>query len=96
MSQVLREAQHRFGIKRFRTGQREILEAVFARRNVLGLMPTGAGKSLTYQLPAVFLPRPVVVVSPLIARTASSKSASGIAIATNSTATTKKFSPVRV
>ena len=63
---VLREAQTRFGIKRFRTGQREVLEAVFEERNVLALMPTGAGKSLTYQLPALFLPKPVVVVSPLI------------------------------
>jgi len=64
---VVREARRRFGIKRFRPGQREVLEAVFAGRNVLGLMPTGAGKSLTYQLPALFMARPVVVVSPLIA-----------------------------
>ena len=66
-SELLREARQRFGIRRFRPGQREILEAVFEGRSVLGLMPTGAGKSLTYQLPAVFLPKPVVVVSPLIA-----------------------------
>ena len=64
---VLREAQQRFGIKRFRSGQREVLEAVFHGRSVLGLMPTGSGKSLTYQLPALFLSRPVIVVSPLIA-----------------------------
>lgn len=61
------EACRRFGIKRFRSGQKEVLEAVFNGRNVLGLMPTGAGKSLCYQLPALFLPKPVVVVSPLIA-----------------------------
>lgn len=61
------EAKERFGIKRFRPGQREVLEAVFAGRNVLALMPTGAGKSLCYQLPALFLPFPVIVVSPLIA-----------------------------
>lgn len=60
-------ARARFGVQRFRPGQREILEAVFAGRDVLGLMPTGGGKSLTYQLPALFLPHPVVVVSPLIA-----------------------------
>lgn len=60
-------ARERFGIRRFRPGQREILEAVFAGRDVLGIMPTGGGKSLTYQLPALFLPQPVVVVSPLIA-----------------------------
>lgn len=64
---ILVEARRRFGIKGFRPGQREILEAVFQGRDVLGLMPTGGGKSLTYQLPALFLPRPVVVVSPLIA-----------------------------
>ena len=65
--EILRQAQERFGIKRFRSGQKEVLEEVFAGRSVLGLMPTGAGKSLTYQLPALFLQRPVVVVSPLIA-----------------------------
>lgn len=64
---ILREARSRFGIRGFRPGQREILEAVFRGRDVLGILPTGAGKSLTYQLPALFLPRPVVVVSPLIA-----------------------------
>ena len=66
MAQVLKMAQQHFGIKRFRPGQREVLESVFAGRDTLALMPTGAGKSLTYQLPALFLPRPVVVVSPLI------------------------------
>src|SRR4051812_5857173 len=63
---VLREAHARFNITRFRPGQREIIESVFGSRNTLGLMPTGSGKSLTYQIPALFLPRPVVVVSPLI------------------------------
>ena len=66
-AQVLHLAQTRFGIKDFRSGQRAVLEHVFAGRSVLGLMPTGAGKSLTYQLPALLLPKPVVVVSPLIA-----------------------------
>ena len=64
---VLHQAQQRFHIRRFRPGQREVLDAVFQRKNVLAIMPTGAGKSLTYQLPALFLPKPVVVVSPLIA-----------------------------
>jgi ATP-dependent DNA helicase RecQ len=64
---ILHEAQQHFHIQRFRPGQREVLESVFRGRNTLALMPTGAGKSLTYQLPALFLPKPVVVVSPLIA-----------------------------
>ncbi len=66
-TKILQEAQQRFGIQRFRPGQKEVLTAVFAGRDCLALMPTGAGKSLTYQLPACFLPKPVVVVSPLIA-----------------------------
>lgn len=64
---IVQAARKSFGIKGFRPGQKEILEAVFAGRDVLGLMPTGGGKSLTYQLPALFLKHPVVVVSPLIA-----------------------------
>ena len=66
-NKVVSEAKARFGIKGFRPGQREILEAVFAGENVLGIMPTGGGKSLTYQLPALFFPKPIIVVSPLIA-----------------------------
>ncbi len=64
---IEREARTRFGIKAFRSGQRDVLTEVFSGRSVLGLMPTGSGKTLTYQLPAVFFPKPVVVVSPLIA-----------------------------
>ncbi len=66
-TQILREARERFGIKHFRSGQKDVLKEVFSGRSVLGLMPTGAGKSLTYQLPALFMPKPIVVVSPLIA-----------------------------
>ena len=65
--ELLQTARDRFGIKRFRPGQREVLESVFQGRDTLAIMPTGGGKSLTYQLPALFLPKPVVVVSPLIA-----------------------------
>jgi ATP-dependent DNA helicase RecQ len=62
-----REAKKRFGITAFRSVQREVLESVLSGRDTLAIMPTGAGKSLTYQLPALFLPHTVVVVSPLIA-----------------------------
>ncbi|HET9754398.1 MAG TPA: ATP-dependent DNA helicase RecQ [Myxococcales bacterium] len=61
-----REAGRRFGVRKFRPGQRELMEAVLRGRDALGMLPTGGGKSLTYQIPALFLPRAVVVVSPLL------------------------------
>src|ERR1700761_7006757 len=64
---LLAEAARRFGISEFRPGQRELIECVMSGRNALGILPTGAGKSLCYQLPALFLEGLVVVVSPLIA-----------------------------
>jgi len=60
---VLREV---FGFDRFRPGQEEIIQAVLAGRDCIALMPTGAGKSLTFQIPARILPGPVLVISPLI------------------------------
>ncbi|MEJ8544907.1 RecQ family ATP-dependent DNA helicase [Brevibacillus borstelensis] len=55
-----------FGFSSFRPGQREIIKRILQGQNVLGLMATGGGKSVTYQLPALFLPGTAVVVSPLI------------------------------
>jgi len=55
-----------FGFREFRPGQREVVEAVLAGRDCIAVMPTGAGKSLTYQLPARILPGTVLVISPLI------------------------------
>jgi ATP-dependent DNA helicase RecQ len=57
----------RFGLEEFRTGQREAIEAVLSGRDAVVIMPTGSGKSLIYQLPALLLPGLTVVVSPLIA-----------------------------
>lgn len=50
----------------FRPGQREVIRAVMAGKNVLAVLPTGAGKSLCFQLPGLHLPGTTVVVSPLI------------------------------
>ncbi len=56
-----------FGYSSFRAGQQEIIDAILAGRDCLGIMPTGAGKSLTYQIPARILGGLTLVVSPLIA-----------------------------
>jgi ATP-dependent DNA helicase RecQ len=64
----LEEALKRyFGFSTFRPGQRQIVEQALQGHDQLVLMPTGGGKSLTYQLPALLLPGLTVVVSPLIA-----------------------------
>ncbi len=56
-----------FGFDHFRPGQEEIISAVLAGRDCIGVMPTGAGKSLTYQIPARLMGGTTLVVSPLIA-----------------------------
>src|SRR5207237_9997557 len=55
-----------FGYETFRPGQREIIDAVLAGRDCIGVMPTGAGKSITFQIPAKLLDGTVLVLSPLI------------------------------
>ncbi|MEQ1831647.1 MAG: ATP-dependent DNA helicase RecQ [Candidatus Eisenbacteria bacterium] len=55
-----------FGYREFRPGQRRIIDAVLAGKDCIGVMPTGAGKSLTFQIPARILPGSVLVISPLI------------------------------
>ena len=56
-----------FGFNEFRGAQAEVVARVLGGKSTLAVMPTGAGKSLTYQLPAIILPGTCVVVSPLIA-----------------------------
>ena len=56
-----------FGLKRLREGQEAVIGHVMAGEPTLAVMPTGAGKSLCYQLPALLLPGTTLVVSPLIA-----------------------------
>jgi ATP-dependent DNA helicase RecQ len=55
-----------FGYEDFRPGQEKIIDTVLTGRDCIGVMPTGAGKSLTFQIPARILPGTVLVVSPLI------------------------------
>ncbi len=55
-----------FGYDSFREGQREIIDAILSGRDALGVMPTGSGKSICYQVPALSLPGCALVVSPLI------------------------------
>ena len=55
-----------FGHGSFRPGQEALIDAILAGRDALGVMPTGAGKSVCYQLPALLLPGLTLVVSPLI------------------------------
>ncbi len=57
----------RFGFDRFRPGQEQVVETLLAGRSALAVFPTGGGKSLCYQLPALLLDGVTVVVSPLIA-----------------------------
>ena len=61
------ELQRHFGFASFRPGQREACEAALAGRDVMVVMPTGSGKSLCYQLPALLRDDLTVVVSPLVA-----------------------------
>lgn len=57
----------RFGFQEFRPAQKQVIDRVMAGENALAVMPTGSGKSLCYQLPALALPGVTLVVSPLIA-----------------------------
>src|SRR5947199_5412440 len=67
MSTARELLRDRFGFDRFRPGQEEVVAHLLAGRSAAAVFPTGSGKSLCYQLPALLLPGLTVVVSPLIA-----------------------------
>ena len=58
--------QRCFGYSRFRSGQETLIDGILSGRDVFGIMPTGGGKSICYQVPALMLPGVTLVVSPLI------------------------------
>ncbi len=67
MSSLIAHLQCHFGHTTFRPGQEAVIECLLAGRSALAIFPTGAGKSLCYQLPALLLPGVTLVISPLIA-----------------------------
>lgn len=67
MIEQLEDVLHiHFNLKHFRTGQKEIIEAVIQRKDVIAMLPTGGGKSLCYQLPGYILQGPILIISPLL------------------------------
>ena len=67
LSSALEDTLRLFGKERFRPMQRELVECALEGRSCIGILPTGSGKSLCYQIPAVLGNGLTVVVSPLIA-----------------------------
>ncbi|PPR16110.1 MAG: ATP-dependent DNA helicase RecQ [Alphaproteobacteria bacterium MarineAlpha9_Bin3] len=65
--QALQILNNVFGYNSFRSGQEEIINMLLNKNNILAVMPTGAGKSLCYQIPALIFKRGTIVVSPLVA-----------------------------
>jgi ATP-dependent DNA helicase RecQ len=67
LARAIEKMREVFRLRELRPGQAEIIESVLAGRDTLAVMPTGSGKSLTYQLPALVLDGPTIVISPLLA-----------------------------
>ncbi|MDR1560579.1 MAG: RecQ family ATP-dependent DNA helicase, partial [Clostridiales bacterium] len=66
MASARKVLKHYYGYDSFREGQAEVISAVMDGRDAMGVMPTGAGKSLCFQIPAIILPGITLIVSPLI------------------------------
>ena len=67
VSEEVRRAALRLGIQRLHPEQKRVLDEVLAGHDVLMVLPTGFGKSACYQIPSMILPKPVLVISPLLA-----------------------------
>ncbi|WP_406696823.1 ATP-dependent DNA helicase RecQ [Singulisphaera sp. Ch08] len=67
LDSITRKLREHFGFRRFRPGQAEVVQAAMEGRDMIVIMPTGSGKSLCFQLPALALTGTTIVVSPLIA-----------------------------
>src|SRR5574339_984229 len=67
LTDALASLRQHFGFEDFREGQREVIGAILEGKDAVVVMPTGSGKSLCYQLPAMILEGVTLVVSPLIA-----------------------------
>lgn len=87
-----------FGYSKFRKGQKEVIDLVLKKKNVLAVMPTGAGKSICYQVPALINPGVTLVISPLISLMKDqidSLNQNGIAAAAlNSTTAQEEVNPI--
>lgn len=66
LTPALKALNHYFGYDSFRPGQQVLINAILSGRDVLGIMPTGAGKSICYQIPAILMDGITLVISPLI------------------------------
>ncbi len=67
MNQLIKTLEDIFGYVSFRPGQEEIINHLMQKKKLLAVMPTGAGKSLCYQLPALLFENQTIVISPLVA-----------------------------
>ncbi|MFR4402295.1 MAG: DEAD/DEAH box helicase, partial [Peptococcus niger] len=66
MEEAYRILHQYFGYETFRPGQEKLIQGILQGRDVVGILPTGGGKSLCYQIPALSLPGLTLVISPLI------------------------------